>query len=103
MNFYAQNGGNRPIRLSEQTRKFAYESLGRKYGLDTLKTDSISLDSMKNFSALSALEKYDIAILKIAEEAPIRTCMPGIDNGGVLCYNTFANLWSTYRVRVCRI
>ena len=103
MKFYAQNGGNRPIRLSEQTRKFAYESLGRKYGLDTLKTDSISLDSMANFSALSALEKYDIAILKIAEETPIRTCMLGIDNGGVLCYNTFANLWSTYRVRVCRI
>ncbi len=74
MKFYAQNGGNRPIRLSEQTRKFAYESLGRKYGLDTLKTDSISLDSMANFSALSALEKYDIAILKIAEEAPIRIC-----------------------------
>ena len=57
MKFYAQNGGNRPIRLSEQTRKFAYESLGRKYGLDALKTDSISLDSVEIFSALSALEK----------------------------------------------
>jgi formate C-acetyltransferase len=74
MNFYTQNGGKRPIRLSEQTRIFAYESLGRKYGLDTLKTDSISLDNIENFSALSALEKYDIAILKIAEEAPIRIC-----------------------------
>lgn len=74
MKFYTQNGGKRPIRLSEQTRKFAYESLGRKYGLDTLKTDSISLDNIENYSAFSALEKYDIAILKIAEEAPIRVC-----------------------------
>ena len=74
MIFYTQNGGKRPIRLSEQTRKFAYESLGRKYGLDTLKTDSISLDNIENFSVLSSIEKYDIAILKIAEEAPIRVC-----------------------------
>ena len=74
MKFYTQNGGKRPIRLSEQTRKFAYESLGRKYGLDTLKTDSISLDNIENFSVLSSLEKYNIAILKIAEETPIRIC-----------------------------
>ena len=74
MKFYTQNGGKRPIRLSKQTRKFAYESLGRKYGLDTLKTDSISLDNIENFSVLSSIEKYDIAILKIAEEAPIRVC-----------------------------
>lgn len=74
MKFYTQNGNKRPIRLSEQTRKFAYESLGRKYGLDTLKTDSISLDNIENFSVLSSIEKYDIAILKIAEEAPIRVC-----------------------------
>ena len=74
MKFYTQNGNKRPIRLSEQTRKFAYESLERKYGLDTLKTDSISLDNIENFSVLSSIEKYDIAILKIAEEAPIRVC-----------------------------
>lgn len=74
MIFYTQNGGKRPIRLSKQTRQFAYESLERKYGLDTLKTNSISLDNNENYSAFSALEKYDIAILKIAEEAPIRVC-----------------------------
>ncbi|MBR2926412.1 MAG: hypothetical protein IKC31_02400 [Clostridia bacterium] len=42
--------------------------------MDTLKTNSISLDNNENYSAFSALEKYDIAILKIAEEAPIRVC-----------------------------
>ena len=40
MKFYTANGLERPIRLSESTRNFAYESLNHKYGLDTRKTDS---------------------------------------------------------------
>ena len=74
MNFYTQNGNKRPVRLSEATRKFAHDSLARKYGLDTLKTDSISLDHIENFSVLSALEQYDVAIQAIAANAPIRIC-----------------------------
>ena len=74
MKFYAQNGGERPIRLSEATRAFAHDSLNRKYGLDTLKTNAISLDDIANFSELSKTERYDIAIRRIAEEAPIRLC-----------------------------
>lgn len=74
MIFYTQNGGKRPIRLSDKTREFAYESLNRKYGLDTLKVEAIPLDNINDFESLSAIEKYDLAILKIAEEAPIRIC-----------------------------
>ena len=74
MNFYTQNGGKRPIRLSEPTRKFAYESLNRKYGLDTLKVEAIPLDNIDDFESLSTIEKYDLAIKKIAEDAPIRIC-----------------------------
>lgn len=74
MEFYAQNGGKRPIRLSETTRKFAYDSLGRKYGLDTLRVNSVFLDNIENFSDLSFVGKYDVAISKIAKEAPIRIC-----------------------------
>ncbi|MBQ7322601.1 MAG: hypothetical protein IJW99_10935 [Clostridia bacterium] len=74
MNFYTPNGGERPIRLSASTRAFAHDSLGRKYGLDTLKTDAIPLDDIENFSALTKVEKYDLAIRKIAENAPIRLC-----------------------------
>ena len=74
MNFYTQNGGKRPIRLSEPTRNFAYESLNRKYGLDTLKVEAIPLDNIDDFESLSNIEKYDLAIKKIAEEAPIRIC-----------------------------
>jgi hypothetical protein len=46
MEFYAQNGNKRPIRLSEQTRCFAYDSMHRKYGLDTLKVMAVSLDDI---------------------------------------------------------
>mgnify|MGYP007084611787 CR=1 FL=1 len=35
MEFYTQGGLRRPVRLSEKTRQFAYDSLHHKYGLDT--------------------------------------------------------------------
>ena len=72
--FYAQNGQKRPKRLSEATRKFAYDSLGRKYGRDTLQTPAVPLDDIEDLASLSDLEKYDRAIQKIAAEAPIRLC-----------------------------
>ncbi len=74
MEFYSQNGKKRPVRLSEATRKFAYESLNRKYGKDTLKTKAVLLDHIERFDELSRLEKYDIAIQMIASSAPIRIC-----------------------------
>ena len=74
MEFYAQNGKKRPVRLSEQTRAFAWDSLNRKYGRDTLKTMAVCLDDIENFESLSAIEKYDIAIGRIAAQAPIRIC-----------------------------
>ena len=73
MDFYAQSG-KRPIRLSEQTRRFAADSLNRKYGLDTLKTMSVDLGEIDGFGALSDIEKYDAAIRQIAEKSPIRIC-----------------------------
>ena len=74
MDFYTQNGRVRPIRLCEATRKFAHDSLGRKYGLDTLKVKAVCLDDVENFTELSKIEQYDIAIKKIAMESPIRIC-----------------------------
>lgn len=74
MEFYSQNGNKRPIRLSESTRRFAFESLSRKYGKDTLKTNAVYLDEILDERKYSPLEKYDIAIRKIAEEAPVRVC-----------------------------
>ena len=74
MEFYTQNGKQRPIRLSESTRQFAYDSLHHKYGLDTQNTMAVSMDAIPNFEALSELEQYDIAVRKIACEAPVRIC-----------------------------
>ena len=74
MEFYAQNNTKRPVRLSETTRRFAYDSLNRKYGLDTLRTMGVSLDDVANINTLHQIEKQDLAILRIAEQAPIRIC-----------------------------
>ena len=74
MEFFTQNKLKRPIRLSEATRQFAYDSLNRKFGLDTWKTPYIALDDVEGFDSMTELEKYDIAVRKIAEEAPIRIC-----------------------------
>jgi len=46
MDIYTQNKQIRPRRLSAQTFQFAYESLHRKYGLDTLKTEAVILDDI---------------------------------------------------------
>ncbi len=74
MEFYTQNGKRRPIRLSEATRGFAYDSLNRKYGLDTLRVMSVSLDDVCGIDSLPPIERYDLAIKRIAERAPIRIC-----------------------------
>lgn len=74
MEFYTSSKTKRPVRLSEATRLFAHESLNHKYGLDTLKTEYISLDNVENYSEMSALEKYNAGILEIAKRAPVRIC-----------------------------
>lgn len=74
MEFYTQGGLRRPVRLSEKTRQFAYDSLHHKYGLDTRKTDAIALDGIPNFEDMTPLEQYDIAVGEICKNAPIRIC-----------------------------
>jgi len=73
VDFFAVNG-KRPKRLSDGTRKFAWESLNHKYGHDTWKTNGVSMDDVEGFDSLSPIEKYDLAIKRIAKTAPIRIC-----------------------------
>ena len=75
MEFYAINGKKRPIRLSEETRRFTHESLNRKYGLETLSHRAVELDSVDGYERLSKLEKYNVAIQTIVREAPICFCL----------------------------
>lgn len=74
MEFYTQSYLKRPIRLSEKTRHFAYDSLNHKYGKDTVKNPAVSLDNVENYSCMTQLEQYDAAILEIVQKAPIRIC-----------------------------
>ena len=73
MDFFAVNG-KRPIRLSEETRKFAFDSLNHKYGLETWSTPTVSMDDYIGFENLTLLEKHDAAIEQISKTAPIRIC-----------------------------
>lgn len=73
MEFYSAFS-KRPIRLSDKTRKFAYDSLNYKYGLDTKKLGSVVMDDIEGFDSLSDIEKYDLIIKRIACESPIRIC-----------------------------
>ena len=72
MEFYAPDGMKRPVRLSESTRRFAYDSLHFLYGRDTKKTPAVVMDDEPGFSSLSSLGRYDVAIRRIAEKAPLR-------------------------------
>lgn len=74
MKFYTASKLERPIRLCQSTRQFAYDSLMHVYGLDTAKTESVLMDDIVGFEQMSDLEKYDAIIRKIAQTAPIRIC-----------------------------
>ena len=73
MKFFAVNG-QRPTRLSEATRLFAYESMNHKYGKETWENYAVSMDDYPNFDKLSSMDKYDVTVERIVKTAPIRIC-----------------------------
>ena len=74
MKFYTSYSEPRPVRLSEKTRQFAWDSLHHRYGLDTLNTMSVALDKVPGIAEMSDLEKYNAAIDEIVKKSPIRIC-----------------------------
>jgi len=74
MEFYTSYIEKRPKRLSETTRKFAWDSINGKYGALTAQTPSIAMDELSANSHTTEIMRYDEAIRKIATEAPIRIC-----------------------------
>ncbi len=74
MKFFTFSSEARPIRLTQETRKFAYDSLNHKYGLDTRKTNAVFLDHIADFEQMSDTSKYNVCISEIARHAPIRIC-----------------------------
>lgn len=64
----------RPVRLSEATRDWAMRSLMGEYGDEAEANGSVPLDGEPGFEELSLTGKYDLAVRRIAERAPIRIC-----------------------------
>lgn len=73
MKFYTAFSSPRPVRLSEKTRAYAYESMHGKYGDEAMKTPFISIPE-EQYRNCSPQEKYNLAITAIASEAPLRIC-----------------------------
>lgn len=64
----------RPIRLSDQTRDWAWRSMHGEFGDDALTHMAVSLDDIDGFDQLPEIDRQDIAIRCIAEHAPLRIC-----------------------------
>ena len=72
MEFYTVYKEPRPVRLSESTRQFAYESLElHTYGLEAMKTPAVTMDHIEGFAELTPLEKERLILREIAEKAPV--------------------------------
>ncbi len=97
MEFFAVNG-TRPVRLSQQTRLFAAESLSYKYGKHTWETPSVSMDDHEGFDSLSYIEKHDAIIERIVQLSPIRICDgEKISGAATLGYAITHNIPATYK------
>ena len=72
MEFYTAYREPRPVRLSEATRQFAYESLElHAFGLEAMKTPAVTMDHIEGFATLSPLAKERLILREIAEKAPV--------------------------------
>lgn len=92
MEFYTVCSEKRPVRLCDVTRRFAYDSLNHKYGLDTKRTPCIVLDNEDGFENMKPVDRYDIAIRKIAEEAPVRICENELISGAATLGNAIGHV-----------
>lgn len=74
MEFLTVFNEKRPVRLSEETRRFAYESLKGKYGDDAMKNYAVALDGIEGYADMSDYDKYDAAVREIVTKVPVRIC-----------------------------
>lgn len=75
MEFYTAGKEARPVRLPEHLRQRAWDSLHGVYGDEAWRTRSVSLDDIPGINDRSPLQQYDAAILRIAQQAPLRFCV----------------------------
>jgi len=77
--FYSPMKEGRPIRTSEKTRRFAQESLDGKYGREAMEMMFVTLSGTDD---MSPRQIYDLAIMEIAKNAPLRIVTD--DDGDVI-------------------
>ena len=73
MKFFAVNG-TRPVRLSESTRGYAFDSINGKFGREALENYAVQMDDVADFEKMDNLDKYDAIVRRIASNAPLRIC-----------------------------
>ena len=72
MEFYTVSQTPRPVRLSEATRQFAYQSLElHTYGQEAMKTPAVTMDHVEGFETLPPLKKERLILGEIAAKAPV--------------------------------
>lgn len=72
----------RPVRCSEETRRFAADSLNGRYGREALEHPYVSLTKEDTDDAHAL---YDRAVMTIAREAPLRICVSDDGMPELLC------------------
>ena len=77
MEFYTAFNEGRPVRLSEKTRQFAWESMQGRFGEEATKAPDVRMDDVAGFENMSEYQKYDLVIARIAAEAPMNELVSG--------------------------
>ncbi len=74
MKFFTSSLEERPINLSDEIRRWAWDSLQGKYGDEALQNLYVLMDDIEGFADLTPHQKHDLCIKRIAQTAPIRIC-----------------------------
>ncbi|OJU16626.1 MAG: hypothetical protein BGN88_01260 [Clostridiales bacterium 43-6] len=88
--------GNRPVRLSEDTRRLALRALDAEFGLDIKANLPVNMEEIQGFKQLPRLEQYTLCIEQIASQAPLRILSKKLAGSASLDLASFHFLPATY-------
>lgn len=74
MKFYTAISEERPVRLSDGIREWAWESMHGKYGDEAMKMYGLELEDVPGIESMNQTAQEGVALRRIAAEAPLRIC-----------------------------
>ncbi len=74
MEFLTASSVRRPVRLPEEIRTWAWESLHGKYGDEAMKMYGLELEDVPGIESMNQTAQEGVALRRIAAEAPLRIC-----------------------------